>query len=249
MSGRCPHSEGHETHEPVDISSHGFRKWREIRYDRNVPVKAVPLRLPNFATISRWGRCALAMAWTLFLSHSLCGAPQAECRLFTEAEGGGITGGLRRPASIFGDRVSVPAFTVRVVELGTGRDIPLDSILVRYTWTWLEHPYPEHPWGALVEASDIVECKPAPSTSLLDVPAYEVRPRGWYSGRYVWWPWPKRPTFRHLEITVLPTSGWGPHVFLKKSDFTKFASSIVEVAVASKTPADPPFKVKFVRQQ
>ncbi len=109
-------------------------------------------------------------------------------------------------------------------------------------------PLPRTCLGCRIRASDIVECEPVRGSSSFDVPVRDVRPRGWYNGKYVWWPWPKRPAFRHLEITVLPKSGWGPHVFLKKSDFAQFSSSIIQVAVAARTPADPLFKVEFVRK-
>jgi hypothetical protein len=160
------------------------------------------------------------------------------CHLWASGEG------EAKPV-IFGDPVKVPAFTIRVVEMGTGRDVPVDYVLLHYTWRWLQYPYSEHAWGAWSDASDIVRCIPSPSQPIFSAPEFEVHPRGWYNGKYARWPWPHRPSFQQIEVAVIAKSGQSPHIFLKKSDFPRFSTSTIVIRVAPKTPNDPPFIVEF----
>ena len=105
------------------------------------------------------------------------------------------------PAVIFGDPVTVPAFQLRFVDEKSAQSVAPSKIAINYSWRWLEYPYPEHSWGAWSDVSDLIEC-PEPGAETL-VAEYEVRPRGWYNGKYAKFPFVgKRPYFTRVSISL-----------------------------------------------
>ena len=140
----------------------------------------------------------------LLLAGSACGVnAMASCRLTVRAEENGIFGKGGNPpgaAVIFAAPVGIPAFRLRFVDSKSGKQVTPTKVSVAYGWRWLEYPYPEHSWGAWSEADDLVECEP-PSTEL-EIPAFEVRPRGWYDGKYTRFPFSKKPAFTGIGIVI-----------------------------------------------
>lgn len=140
----------------------------------------------------------------LLLAGSVCGAnAMAICRVTVRAEENGIFGKGGNPpgaAVIFAASVAIPAFHLRFVDSKSGQQLTPTKVSVAYGWRWLEYPYPEHSWGTWSEASDLVECEP-PSAEL-EIPEFEVRPRGWYDGKYNRFPFTKKPTFTGIGVVI-----------------------------------------------
>jgi hypothetical protein len=107
----------------------------------------------------------------------------------------------REPAVIFGESVKVAAFRVRFVDAKTGHVLRPDKVTLAYGWKWLQYPYPEHPWGAWSPAVDTVSCTDI-SGDEIAVPEFEVKPRGWYNGRYAKFPFAGKPSFTGIDITA-----------------------------------------------
>lgn len=152
-----------------------------------------------------------AIAFTLLLAFLILQAPglgaMSSCRLAVKAEENGLLGKEGKPlgpAVLFSDPVTIPAFRMRFVDSKSGQVVVPSKITIAYGWKWIEYPYPEHSWGAWSEASDIVECF-EPSAEI-QVPEFEVRPRGWYEGKYVKFPFRRRPSFTGIDV-VLTVSG------------------------------------------
>ena len=142
----------------------------------------------------------------LLLAGSVSGAnAMANCRVTVRAEEDGVIGKGGNPpgaAVIFGAPVTIPSFRLRIVDSKSGQQLTPKRVSVAYGWRWLEYPYPEHSWGAWSGASDLVECEP--SSAELEIPEFEVRPRGWYDGKYTRFPFPKRPTFTGISVVIEP---------------------------------------------
>ena len=151
------------------------------------------------------------MAFTLLLAFLLVQAPglgaMNSCRLVVEAEEDGLLGKEGKPlgpAVLFSDPVTIPAFRMRFVDSKSGQLVVPSTITIAYVWKWLKYPYPEHSWGVWSSASDVVECF-EPSAEI-QVPEFKVRPRGWYDGKYVKFPFWRRPSFEGILI-VLTVNG------------------------------------------
>lgn len=140
----------------------------------------------------------------LLLAGSACGVnAMANCHVTVRAEEDGVVGKGGNPpgaAIIFGDPVTIPSFRLRIVDSKSGQQLTPRRVSVAYGWRWLEYPYPEHSWGAWSGASDLVECEP-PSAEV-EIPEFEVRPRGWYDGKYTRFPFTKKPTFTGISVVI-----------------------------------------------
>lgn len=138
----------------------------------------------------------------LVVSQIFGAVAMATCRVTVKAEDNGIFGkggNPPGPAVVFSRPVPVPAFRLRFVD-SSGVRLSPTKISLAYGWRWLEYPYPEHAWGAWSEASDLVECDA--STGEVEVPGFEVQPRGWYDGKFTWFPFPKKPSFTGINVVV-----------------------------------------------
>lgn len=94
---------------------------------------------------------------------------------------GPVRPGCSAPATkpaLYGRPYAVPALPLRVVTASTGEPLAGATVRARYTWKWLEYPYPEHPEGSWNDACDVVEW-PVDRGGLSVLPEYEVNPRGW----------------------------------------------------------------------
>lgn len=135
---------------------------------------------------------------------------------------------------IYGDPYRVSSLELKFVEKSTGASISPKAVHIHYYWQWLEYPYPEHEWGAWVDGEELLTC-----TSLgkdtLKVPELLVKPRGWYDGKYVRFPWSKKPHFDRLEI-VVEQGGDFPRIIVHKSDLQKYRASIATVELSSGPP-------------
>jgi hypothetical protein len=134
-----------------------------------------------------------------------------------------------RPAVIFGKKYKVPPLRVRLIDAATGSRLENKSISVNYGWRWLEYPYPEHSMGAWSDAADRLSCE-SDVNGWIETPAHEVKPRGWYDGKYTRFPWPRPPSFTEVEIVAV-TSGGFARVRLKPTDLAKFERHRLIVSV------------------
>lgn len=151
----------------------------------------------------------------------------AACRVTVKAEENGIFGKGGNPpgeAVIFSTPALIPAFRLRFVDAASGGQLLATKISLAYGWRWLEYPYPEHSWGAWSEASDLVECD-AP-TSELEVPDFEVRPRGWYEGKYTRFPFPKKPSFTGIGV-VAQVAGCTARATITSKDAVQLKGHVV----------------------
>lgn len=149
-------------------------------------------------------RLPIAVSTCLCAAVAMHGADSGVCKVEVKAEDNGAlssNGKPRGPAVVFGDAVTVPLFRLRFVDAKTGRVLKPTKVTIGYGWKWLEYPYPEHLWGALSEASDVVSCAEITGDEI-EVPEFEVKPRGWYNGKYAKFPFSKGPSFTGLGITA-----------------------------------------------
>jgi hypothetical protein len=147
-----------------------------------------PFRLLGFAFLFLWG-------------YNLLGET---CRLIVLAEEDGLNGKQGNPpgaAILFGTEVDVPSFRLSFSETNSGKAVRPLKITIAYGWRWLDYPYPEHSWGAWVGASDVFECIAANEDGI-KVPAFKVRPRGWYDGKYTRFPFSKKPAFTGIGVVI-----------------------------------------------
>jgi len=146
----------------------------------------------------------LAIRLIGLLVGAVCGVnAMTNCHVSVRAEEDGIIGKGGNPpgeAVIFSLPVLINSFHLRFVDSRSGQQLVPTKVTLAYGWRWLEYPYPEHSWGAWSGASDLVECEP-PSAEL-EIPEFEVRPRGWYDGKYIRFQFPKKPKFTGIAIVI-----------------------------------------------
>ena len=108
------------------------------------------------------------------------------------------------PAKLFGIPVTIPAFRLHFVDEKSSQSVTPTKISINYNWKWLEYPYPEHSLGAWSDVSDTIECLEPGAETL--VPEFTVRPRGWYDGKYIKFPFTitgsKHPSFTGIGIVM-----------------------------------------------
>jgi hypothetical protein len=107
---------------------------------------------------------------------------------------------------IFGKVFHAPELHMRFVRAERDEPIVPDEVDIRYFWEWFEYPYPEHDWGVWSEAEDWVKCTSGGDDQLV-VPARDVKPAGWYDGKYTKFPYTltgnKNPRFSHVVVDVV----------------------------------------------
>jgi len=113
---------------------------------------------------------------------------------------------------------------------------------VRYQWQWIDHPYPEHPFGAWLTATETVGCQ-QPGLSF-EVPEWTVRPRGWYKGKYTMAPWSK-PRFHQVEVVIEWERNCRQTILLGPQVLAKFRDH----EAALKKTCGAPVEIRFVRKK
>ena len=129
---------------------------------------------------------------------------------------------------VFGEKHTVPALRIRFINGATHLPLQVQSIKINYGWKWWLYPYPEHAWGVWEDAADGLECHPD-DEGWIDAPAHQVRPRGWYVGKYTRWPWNKRPYFDDVEVVV--STGYSARTHLRPADLNKFHNKDLVITV------------------
>ena len=129
---------------------------------------------------------------------------------------------------IFGDHYQVPPMRIRILDRKTGQPLKVEKVTIKYRWRWLEYPYSEHAWGAWSEAADSCSCHPD-LQGWIEVPAHEVKPRGWYKGKYIYWPYPKLPHFDEVEVVAF--SGYFARTNIASADLPKFRKNVLVITV------------------
>ena len=134
---------------------------------------------------------------------------------------------------IFGKQFAVPALRFRFLDEKRGQPFVPKMVNVHYYWLWIEYPYSEHAWGAWSDAEDWVQCSTKSQDDLI-VPARTIQPRGWYSGRYTFFPW-RQPKFDRLEI-VIEHARCAPRLIVEARDLDRFrdATAIVKLLCAAR---------------
>jgi hypothetical protein len=135
---------------------------------------------------------------------------------------------------IFGSASAVPEIRLRLVDQAAGRAITAADVNVNYYWKWIEYPYPEHEWGAWSDARDWVQCS-IQSKGEVVIPAFTVKPRGWYAGKYTKFPWLRKPQFDRIEI-VFEFGHCAPRLIIKAGDIRRFdgKSALVQLPCAGR---------------
>ena len=144
-------------------------------------------------------------------------------------------GPQEQPAVVFGSPQVVPPMRVRFVLTDGASELREKHMRINHGWRWLAFPYPEHARGAWQQEADSLECSPG-ARGWIQIPSHEVRPRGWYDGKYTRFPWPKRPHFTEVEMVAVTIGGFA-RVTLQRQDLRKFAEHdlVVEVSQGWRT--------------
>ena len=179
----------------------------------------------------RRGSCILAAP--MLLGTPILASGTGGCHFDVRAEDNGLlslSGKPLGPPVIAGDSAAVPAYRLRFVDAVTRSVLRPSKVSIAYGWKWLQYPYPEHSWGAWSIASDIVTCVEA-GTSEVAVPQFEVKPRGWYDGKYTKFPFSRRPSFNGIDITAV-LKGCSPRVTIRPKEVSSLVGRTVVVKVA-----------------
>lgn len=188
----------------------------------------------------------LPRAWCALLLVGWVAAAQEApvgCNLYATAEQlhrlnlTSWTNERRGDAVIFGKPYAIPELHLRFEK--NGRVVRPTSVDVFYTWKWLEYPYPEHAWGAWSDAHDWFKCSVGEDGELT-VPSFTVKPRGWYKGFYTYFPWPKRPYFDYIELTV-HVEGCAPKLRIDANDVNRYRETLAVVKVSCNSPIEVTF--------
>jgi hypothetical protein len=142
------------------------------------------------------------------------------------------------PAVISGSPVQVPAFRLRFVDMSNAPVTPT-TVSLAYGWRWLEYPYPEHAMGAWSSASDLVECEAGGSE--IEIPQFEVRPRGWYDGKLTKFPFSKKPSFTGIAV-VIQLKDCAARATIKPSDGEKLEGRVAVFKVNCKGESSVSFQ-------
>lgn len=154
--------------------------------------------------------------------------------LTSECEASESVDAVRGKPLIYGEEYKIPALHFNFVEKGSDHKVIPQAIHVHYYWQWIQYPYPEHEWGAWVDAEELVSCS-IDQTGRLTVPEIIVRPRGWYDGKYVHFPWSKKPRFDRVEIVIERGSDF-PRIVIKKTELSKYLDAVATVPLSSGPP-------------
>jgi len=174
-------------------------------------------------------RHLLVAALALPLTASLCAqSTTATCSKWFFPNKIGLDNSLG--PVIFGDRFLVPAMRIHFVVGNSETPLPNSGVAIKYGWRWLGYPYPEHGWGAWLDAADQLECESG-REGWIDVPSHEVKPRGWYDGKYTRFPWSRHPHFTEVEIVAVTSHGGSARTKLGARDLTRFADSDLVIHV------------------
>lgn len=118
--------------------------------------------------------------------------------------------------AIYGDEISVPGFRIRLLDSKTNKPVVKQPINITYAWEWLEYLDGVQNGGEWRDAYDWRACVSDEDGAIV-VPAYTVRPKGWYAGDRLKG---KRPRFTELGVSA----GSG-NVYLKKGDLSRIRGS------------------------
>lgn len=146
----------------------------------------------------------------------------------------------RGQAVIFGRKYDVPELHLRYVDKATGKPISPKHVNVHYYWEWLEYPYPEHPWGAWSDAEDWIRCT-TEGESEITIPAFTVKPRGWYAGKYTRFPSEKKPRFDRIEI-VIELENCAPRLMVKSNELSRYRNATALVKLSCGEPEEVTFE-------
>ncbi len=141
-----------------------------------------------------------------------------------------FSGGEGEPA-IRGKKASVPALHFRLVDSRSSQPVRAISAKVLYVWEWIQYPYPEHAWGAWVEAYEGFIQAPD-SDGALRIAARVIEPRGWYDGRYTRFPTRRTPRFKWVEVSVKLAGCEVPTLKLNVRELAKVGQRPFALAVA-----------------
>lgn len=141
------------------------------------------------------------------------------------------------PPVIHGAPFEVPAMVWKFLS-----PVVPQAVEIRYQWQWIQHPYPEHPFGAWVTSGETVECQ-EPSVDLI-IPARTVQPRGWYQGKYTKLPWSK-PKFHQVEFVIAWERNCRQTVLLSPRMLSRFRDhdAVLERSCGA------PEKIHFIRRK
>jgi hypothetical protein len=145
------------------------------------------------------------------------------------------------PPVIWGDAVIVPAFRLRFVNDKTGEATKAEEVSILYGWKWLEYPSPEHLLGAWEGAEDTIECDKIEAAEL-SFPQFEVKPRGWYKGKYA-----KKPSFDGITI-VFRIDGCEATADIKPNEAKNLAGKTIVIQFESNVYGCYTTKISYERQ-
>jgi hypothetical protein len=164
------------------------------------------------------------------------------CRL-EEEDGGSMLGMDGKPLGspvIWGNPVTIPSFRLRIIDDKTAEPLKAEKVSILYGWKWLEYPSPEHLWGAWEDAGDELECNKIEMDELT-FPQFEVKPRGWYKGKYS-----KEPFFDGITI-VIRIGGCQATADIKSQDAKSLAGKTIVVKAISGINGCSITKISYIK--
>jgi hypothetical protein len=135
------------------------------------------------------------------------------------------------PAIFFGKEFKVPELKLKFEDRNTGSAVKPIYVRLFYTWQAITYPYPEHSWGAWYSYYEIWDCKPEPDGTVV-VPALEIKPRGWYDGKYSRFPWPRKPHFEQIEVRPF-FDGYNRTTFFSENNLSRLAKGVTLIKTSS----------------
>ena len=170
----------------------------------------------------RWSTCKVTCAVVILLAGAV-GSKAQTAPFLTKCElalPNGVSA-PEGPAVFTGTDYKVPNLRFRFVNWPHE---PPSLVRVFYGWQWWEYPYPNHPRGVWSDANDIVECTSFGPEQIL-IPSYNVKPKGWYSGRYA-----RVPRFNHIEVGFETKVCGSPRLIFSKREVEMFKDHVANVS-------------------
>lgn len=132
-------------------------------------------------------------------------------------------------AAIYGATVKVPRMRVRAYDVETQRPLEIQRLRVLYAWDWLDYPYPGREFGGWSSAWDTADCAGAHAGATVQVPAFDIQPRGWYGGRYALYPFARKPHATRIVLETLVTDSCERKVEMSPGDVARLARDAIVI--------------------
>lgn len=133
---------------------------------------------------------------------------------------------------IYGRTLRVPRMRVRVRDSEENRSLEIQRLRILYAWEWLDYPFPGRELGGWTAAWDQAECNGARAGTTVQVPVFDIQPRGYYDGRLARYPFARLPHVTRIVLDVLVTDSCERKVQLSPGDVTRLSRDVVVITTS-----------------